>query len=246
MSLGASRFTAFLAVLAMAGMAFTFWWAIQTRLEMKAAASSRPDRPAPQKFTGRVGQRPDARASDTRASDTRTPDTRTSDTRAGGGFELAGHTSAMPADTGAAPGSTSASIRTRFPDLPQTAALQGQANMPLPMLLPPQQAQPEPAPVAVPTKFVEPPAYAAAAPPPPPPPPAPAPARDSGRRHARAAVTPPPVAAAPATPKRFYVEKYFDLGEYHYRRRTCEPPNMPDVCFMPPTGHDPIIVVARP
>ena len=242
MSLGASRFTAFLAVLAMAGMAFTFWWAIQTRLEMKAAASSRPDRPAPQKFTGRVGQRPDARA-----SDTRTPNTRTSDTRAGGGFELAGHTSAMPADTGAAPGSTSASIRTRFPDLPQTAALQqrGQANMPLPMLLPPQQAQPEPAPVPVPTKFVDPPAYAAAAPPPPPPP-APAPAHDSGRRHARAAVTPPPVAAAPATPKRFYVEKYFDLGEYHYRRRTCEPPNMPDVCFMPSTGHDPIIVVARP
>jgi hypothetical protein len=35
--LGASRFTALLAAVAISGMAGTFWWALETRSDMKAA-----------------------------------------------------------------------------------------------------------------------------------------------------------------------------------------------------------------
>jgi hypothetical protein len=43
----------------------------------------------------------------------------------------------------------------------------------------------------------------------------------------------------------FYTEKFVEQGEYHYRRRACEPPNMPDVCYMPQADRQPI-VVAKP
>lgn len=239
MSLTASRVTAFLAALAMAGVAGTFWWAIQTRSEMRAAAANRPDRPLPAKFTGHAG----------RAAADRIAARDTGKDAGTGRFELAGHSTPLADEAaGAAPASeASASTRLRGLDLPgsQVATLPGgRANMPLPAMPPP--AQPDPAPV--PAKFMEPsPAFAAAAPPPQP---------DAGRRHARASIARASVAPAPApapsaassAPKRpsSYMEKYFELGEYHYRRRPCEPPNMPDVCFMPQTDRQPIVVVSKP
>jgi hypothetical protein len=41
------------------------------------------------------------------------------------------------------------------------------------------------------------------------------------------------------------MEQYLEQGQYHLRRRPCEPPNMPDVCFMPQADRQPVIV-ARP
>jgi hypothetical protein len=57
---------------------------------------------------------------------------------------------------------------------------------------------------------------------------------------------PPAVPAAARAPKpSYYTEKFVDQGEYRYRRRVCEPPNMPDVCYMPQADRQPIIV-AKP
>jgi hypothetical protein len=58
---------------------------------------------------------------------------------------------------------------------------------------------------------------------------------------------PPPAAAAARKPKTpsFYTEQYIEQGEFRYRSRPCEPPNMPDVCFMPQADRHPI-VVAKP
>src|SRR5215467_1982594 len=59
---GASRFTALLAGVAVFGMAGTFWWALETRSDMKAAADSRwAGRSSPPKFGGRVTRSKDER-----------------------------------------------------------------------------------------------------------------------------------------------------------------------------------------
>jgi hypothetical protein len=56
--LGASRFTALLAAVAISGTAGTFWWAVETRSDMKAAAGNRGmSRALPPKLTGRVTPR---------------------------------------------------------------------------------------------------------------------------------------------------------------------------------------------
>jgi hypothetical protein len=56
----------------------------------------------------------------------------------------------------------------------------------------------------------------------------------------------PPAARSPKSPApSYYTEKFVEQGEYRYRRRLCEPPNMPDVCFMPQADRQPI-VVAKP
>lgn len=272
MSLTVSRLTAFLAALAMIAVGATFWWAIRTRLEMKAAVTtSRQDRPPPQKLTGRIGR--DSRATDTRLSDTRLSDTRLADTRLSdpratdnrvadtrAGFELAGRSSALPttpppaaAPPAAAPPAEdtagAAPPASRDLDLPepQFASLPaGGATMPLPSvaLLLPSQPDPSPARFTEPPPPPPPPAPVAAAPPPPPPAPEPP------RRRPRAAAAPAaaPAAPPPPGPRRptYYMEKYFEVGEYHYRRRPCEPPNMPDVCFMPQDGREPIVVVSKP
>jgi hypothetical protein len=75
------------------------------------------------------------------------------------------------------------------------------------------------------------------------------PSAENPKRHAREARPPaaPAVARAPKAPASpsYYTEKFVEQGEYHYRRRPCEPPNMPDVCFMP-QGDRQAIVVAKP
>jgi hypothetical protein len=57
----------------------------------------------------------------------------------------------------------------------------------------------------------------------------------------------PAAVRAPKLPthQSYYTEKFVEQGEYRYRRRVCEPPNMPDVCFMPQGDRMPI-VVAKP
>jgi len=60
--------------------------------------------------------------------------------------------------------------------------------------------------------------------------------------------------AAPSSPKfaarSYYVEKFVEQGDagevkYRYRRLPCEPPNMPDVCFMPQESRRNIVVERR-
>ena len=51
---GTSRFTALLAAIALSGTAGMFWWALETRSEMKAASSRAVSRMLPVKAGGRV------------------------------------------------------------------------------------------------------------------------------------------------------------------------------------------------
>lgn len=270
MSLTVSRLTAVLAALALIAVAGTFWWAIRARLEMKAAvaSSSRQDRP-PQKLTGRISRdsRPTSASPGPSAGFElagRSAPIPSAPMASAPAPSAPPPAAVPPADTASAappppppgvPGPASSGAgppASRGLDLPapQLASLPGGgATMPLPslaLLMPPSDPAPappkftEPAPAPPP----QPPAAAAAAPSPPP-----APAPDPPRRRARAAAAP---AAAPAAPppgprrSTYYMEKYFELGEYHYRRRPCEPPNMPDVCFMPQGDREPIVVVSKP
>lgn len=61
-------------------------------------------------------------------------------------------------------------------------------------------------------------------------------------------------AATPNSPKgaarSYYLEKFVEQGDagevkFRYRRRPCEPPNMPDVCFMPQASRRNIVVERR-
>jgi hypothetical protein len=80
-----------------------------------------------------------------------------------------------------------------------------------------------------------------------PPLPAPPPAAENPKRQAREPRPGQPAAARTTKPpaQSFYTEKFVEQGEYRYRRRACEPPNMPDVCFMPQSDRQPI-VLAKP
>ena len=101
----------------------------------------------------------------------------------------------------------------------------------------------------------EPPPWQARMPDPPiflPPPSAPSQPPENPRRTRDARPGPPAAPAAARAPKpsaqpqpSYYTEKFVEQGEYRYRRRLCEPPNMPDVCFMPQADRQPI-VVAKP
>jgi hypothetical protein len=261
--LGASRFTALLAAVAISGMAGTFWWALETRSEMKAATGNRGSiRAVPSKFPGRATKAKDEPPAKLEA----------------GKFELMGKSDRPQlsnATIGAADRSDDqepAPILANYPSPPpvpapnsgfQTRGLQipslpipdaqsqisqgsnrqssvspgATADMPLPALPPPTRPDPTP---SWQTKFPDPQFLVHALPV------APQPA-ETQKRQMRGAVT---AAAAPArAPKpqaqSYYMEKYLDQGEYRYRRRLCEPPNMPDVCFMPQADRQPILA-AKP
>jgi hypothetical protein len=60
--------------------------------------------------------------------------------------------------------------------------------------------------------------------------------------------------AAPNSPKpaarSYYMEKFIEQGDagevkFRYRRQPCEPPNMPDVCFMPQENRRNVVVERR-
>jgi hypothetical protein len=246
--LGASRFTAFLAAVAISGMAGTFWWALETRSDLKAAAGSRAASHAlPSKLTGRASRSKEERSVKSEPNK----------------FELMGKIERPQQSQQVSPQSD-ASGRTEVPyqatdrsipaaflanypnpgpaprPLSQSSFSQGpgspsgRADMPLPAL-PDIAARPVPAPLQA--KSPDPPILL----PPLPAPPSPA---ENPKRQAR---EPKPAAARPNKPPApsFYTEKFVEQGEYRYRRRACEPPNMPDVCFMPQADRQPI-VVAKP
>ncbi len=246
--MGASRFTAFLAAVAMAGMAGTFWWALETRSELKAAASNRAaNRDLPSKFTGRGSRSKEERFSKPEPNKF---ELMGKVERSQPGLQLGPHSEspdraeaqyqttdrAIPAallanypNPGPAPRPFSQSSFSQ-----RSASPSGRADMPLPAL-PDVAARLDPAPWQA--KAPEPPTFL-------PPPPAPPPPAENPKRQAR---EPKPAAARPNKPpaQSFYTEKFIEQGEYHYRRRVCEPPNMPDVCFMPQADRQPI-VVAKP
>ncbi len=262
-TLGASRFTALLAAVAISGMAGAFWWALDTRSDSRGAGRHGITRMLPAKLiTDRVPRGRDGLAggADSDSADPRTsalnPDPKKSDTDK---FTLMGTSTRPPdQDPPAPPLLANFQSGPRNPDLPNAALtrspeqnrglqvtdLQGlaspppgsRADMPLPAL--PVPPPPRPDQTRWSPKFPDPPAFT---------PPPPATTAENPKRPTHAPPTTivsrrPP--KAPPVPS-YYVEKYFDQGDYHYRRRPCEPPNMPDVCFMPQANRQPILV-ARP
>jgi hypothetical protein len=105
----------------------------------------------------------------------------------------------------------------------------GRADMPLPT--PPARSDPASWPATTPER----PAFAA-----------PPPAETSHQARGPGATPQPPKPPA----RSYYLEKVVERGDggqvkFHYRRQSCEPPNMPDVCFMPQANRRGIVVERR-
>jgi hypothetical protein len=253
---GTSRFTALLAAVALSGTAGTFWWALETRSDMKAAASNRAvSRTLPMKASGRTSRSKDEhpRVEANNRFEAGKPDPNNKEPNK---FELMSKNepgrSERPqsGEADQAPNRSLAPRLVNYPipgqgnsgqePAPPTPRAHGRADMPLPAM----PAKPDPAPLPSQVKAPDPLAFAPPIPAPPPPLPAEIPRRQT--RDTRP--DPPPAAAAaprPQKPQSFYTEQFIEQGEFRYRRRLCEPPNMPDVCFMPQADRHPI-VVAKP
>jgi hypothetical protein len=251
---GTSRFTALLAAFALSGAAGTFWWALETRSEMKAASTRAFNRTLPVKAGGRVPRWKDEHSA--KADTNKEPDKFEA-----GKFELMGKSERpqQGLQAGAAGRSDNPdqmamdrSIPARLVNYPVPVSnypfsgqvqsprprSMGRADMPLPAML----AQPDPAPAPWQARAADPLAYA-------PPVPAPPQPLENPRRQTRDLK---PEVPAPAVttrsfrpPTSFYTEQYIEQGEFRYRRRPCEPPNMPDVCYMRQADRHPILV-AKP
>ncbi len=230
---GASRFTAILAAIAIAGTAGTFWWAIQIRADLKSGAGNRAaDRALPSKPTVRALHPKDERSNK---------------------YELMGR-SERP-QRGPPPWSEDRdqfAERTAPPlvsvNYTNPGSQNGGADMPLPILParpdrePPQAKAPEPPAVALPLPTENPKRQAREP-------------RPDLRPDLRPDPGPEPAAvAAPRSPKlpsrSYYLEKVVEQGDagevkFRYRRQSCEPPNMPDVCFMPQANRRGIVVERR-
>jgi hypothetical protein len=218
---GASRFTAILAAIAISGTAGTFWWAIEIRADLKSGASNRSaDRALPSKPAARALHPKDERSNK---------------------FELMGR-SERP-QPGPPPWSED---RDQFAEraAPPLVSVNymspgsqnGGADMPLP--IPPARSDREP-PQA---KTLDPPALALPLP------------AENPKRQTREVAPEPAAVAAPRSPKlpsrSYYMEKVVEQGDagevkFRYRRQSCEPPNMPDVCFMPQANRRGIVVERR-
>jgi hypothetical protein len=251
--LGASRFTALLAAVAISGTAGTFWWALQTRSDMKAAAVNHgTSHTLPPKITGRVSRSRDDRPGNLESNK----------------FELMGKSEPQPSVLPASPGRSEdqdpperqspAPLLANYPTPGLTPGMQSRSlrspisqnqspespsssrgDMPLPVL--PAMAPLDPAPWQA--RAPDSPMFLLQLPASPAPP-------ENPKRQTREARPGPPAAPAarptkPAAQPSYYTEKFVEQGEYRYRRRACEPPNMPDVCFMPQADRQPI-VVAKP
>ena len=222
---GASRFTAILAAIAIAGTAGTFWWAIEIRADLKSGASNRSaDRALPSKPAGRALHPKDERSNK---------------------FELMGRSERpQPSPPPWSEDRDQFAERTAPPvvsvNYANPGSQNGGADMPLP--IPPARSDREPPQAKTP----EPPAFAS-----------PLPAENPKRqtREPRPDPGPEPAAvAAPRSPKlpsrSYYMEKVVEQGDagevkFRYRRQSCEPPNMPDVCFMPQANRRGIVVERR-
>jgi hypothetical protein len=216
---GASRFTAVLAAVALSGTVGTFWWAIQARSDSKAApGNGSAHRALSSKLQGRPLRPPDPQSNK---------------------FELMGRSErAQTIPPGWSDDRVGSPERPVAPEVLVNYANpgleDGRADMPLPT--PPAQFDP----ASWPAKTPERPVVAA-------PLPAENPQRQARESRPEPAATPqPPKSAA----RSYYVEKVVeqsDAGQVksRYRRRSCEPPNMPDVCFMPQANRRGIVVERR-
>jgi hypothetical protein len=252
---GVSRFTALLAAVAIVGMAGTFWWALETRSDMKAAADNRAaSRSLPPKFGGRVTRSKDEQPSKfephkfelmgkserpqpgSQVSPLGSSPGRSEDQDQGPDRPTPSPWLAIYPNPGAAPKSALQSPASQSQSF-QSHASSSPADMPLPAL--PALTRPDPSPWQA-IKAPDPPTLLPLLPAPPLP-------AENPKRQAREQRPPPPAAARSPKPPApsYYTEKFVEDGEYRYRRRVCEPPNMPDVCFMPQSDRQPI-VVAKP
>jgi hypothetical protein len=226
---GASRFTAILAAIAICGTAGTFWWAFQIRADLKSGASNRSvDRALPSKPPGHALHPKDERSNK---------------------YELMGRSERpQPVPSPLREDRDQFAERTAPPlvsvNYTNPGSQNGGADMPLP--IPPARSDPEPAQAKTP----EPPALAL-----------PLPAENPKRqtREPKPDLRPDPgpepaAVAAPRSPKlpsrSYYMEKVVEQGDagevkFKYRRQSCEPPNMPDVCFMPQANRRGIVVERR-
>jgi hypothetical protein len=214
---GASRFTAVLAAVALSGTVGAFWLAIQARSDSKVApGNGSAHRALSSKLQGRSLRSPDQQSNK---------------------FELMGR-SEQPQTI---PGWSDDQVQSPEPAVAPkmlvyyaNPGLQaGRADMPLPT--PPPRSDP----ASWPAKTPERPVFA--------PLPAENPQRLARESRPDPAATPqPPKAAA----RSYYLEKVVEQSDggqvkYRYRRRSCEPPNMPDVCFMPQANRRGIVVERR-
>jgi hypothetical protein len=216
---GASRFTAVLAAVALSGTVGTFWWAIQARSDSKAAAGN--------------GAAHRALSSKLQTRSLRQQDQQSTK------FELMG-TSERPQalPPGWSDDQAQSPERAVAPKMLVNYAnpgLQdGRADMPLPT--PPTRSDA----ASRLAKPAERPVFAAPLP------------VENPQRQARESRPDP--GAAPQPPKSatrsYYLEKIAEQSDggqarFRYRRRFCEPPNMPDVCFMPQANRRGIVVERR-
>ncbi|SRR5579871_664797 len=219
---GASRFTAMLATVSILGTAGTLWWALETRADLKSRAS---------------GHAADAGLSSRPATRARLKDE----------SKLAPRRSERPQPSSA--GWDDERDQPREPSAPPQALFDyalppwQNAGADMPLLNPPPQPNQETLPILPPEPAVSTPPVSE--------PPAPA---EDPTHQARDPKPQPAVAATPNAAKRtgrpYYVEKFIEQGDsgevkYRYRRQPCEPPNMPDVCFMPPSSRRNIVVERR-
>ena len=220
-SFGSSRFTAMLATIAIFGTAGSLWWALETRADLKSGAANRSaDRTSPSKSASRV--------------------VRSKDERSNKFASFGRNERPQPAPIGWN------DERDQLPERPVTPRVfvgyanlglqNGAADMPLP--IPPARSNPQTWQV----KSSEPPAFA---------PPLPV---ENPKRQTRDPRPEPAVAATSSLSKpsarSYYVEKFVEQGDagevkFRYRRQACEPPNMPDVCFMPQASRRNIVVERR-
>ena len=214
-----SRFTAMLAIVAILGIAGSFWWAIVNRADLKSGAS---DRSADRASLSR----PAARAS------------RLKDERAN---KFASSVSGEQSQSTASDWSDDLDhLRDRsvpprvFADNSKPSLQDRGADMPLPA---PPTAQNDPE-----GRQSIPIAPQVTAP------------QSPGEDQKRQMQDPKPELAAAAPPKpaarSYYIEKIVEQGDvgdvkFRYRRQSCTPPNMPDVCFMPQENRRNIVVERR-
>jgi hypothetical protein len=271
---GTSRFTALFAAVALSGTGGTFWWALETRSELKAITAHRtvnhglPAKPAmhaPPPKDERSGKvdankfdlnKVEASKSEPKfelmGKSSERPQQNFPPPSAAGGNEGQAQASDRsirrrllandPAPGGYDPGSGQA----RAQDVQQDLRLpNSRADMPLPAMPPGQGLAPSRSDF-LPWQVKLPDPQPSALPLPVPSPSLPAPSAETSKRQARELRTEPAAARPAKQPARsFYTEQVIEGGEFHYRRHPCEPPNMPDVCFMPPADRHPI-VAAKP
>lgn len=203
---GASRFSAVLAAVALSGLVGAFWWAMQLRSDLKAAAGNHSaHRTLSSKLAGRSLRPQDQRPNK---------------------FELTG-TAGLSEDRAQPPEQAAAPRVLVYYTNPGLQS--GRADMPLPT--PPTGSDPAKTPgrpeLATPLPTEN-------------------PYRQAREPRPEAGATPPPKLTA----RSYYVEKIVERGEagqvkVRYRRQSCEPPNMPDVCFMPQANRRGIVVERR-